>query len=216
MTNRCASGSTRMRNSSAHCHKDGNTPSEELDVELTAVLHAVGQGCRTSFARLYALTRRRLFGVVIRINTNRADAEEVLQDVYLKVWDRCAQFDARKGHVISWLAGIARYSAIDNLRRLNSRPLFSFASLEEDDRFAGLPSTELEPLERVFHARNAEAVKRGLYDLSIQQREILYLAFYDDLSHAEIARRLRRPLGTVKSSLRRSLSIMRPALVQQV
>lgn len=207
-------GSAQLGDKGVDTQQRAEANFDELDIELTAVLHGVGQGCRTSFARLYNLTQRRLFSIVLKIQTNHADAEEVLQEVYLKAWNRCAQFDARKGQVICWLAGIARYSAIDNLRRLDSRPQGRFAAAGDDDPYEGLASNELQPLERVIEAREAGAVKRCMYDLSIQQREILYLAFYDGLSHTEIARRLGRPLGTVKSWLRNSLAVMRPALTE--
>ncbi len=215
MANCRPNGSAQLGNKDVDPQQGADPNFDELDVELTAVLLGVGQGCRTSFARLYNLTQRRLFSIVLKIQTNHSEAEEVLQEVYLKAWNRCAQFDARKGQVICWLAGIARYSAIDNLRRLDSRPQGRFAAAD-DDPYEGLASNELQPLELVIEAREAGAVKRCLYDLSIQQREILYLAFYDGLTHAEIARRLGRPLGTVKSWLRHSLAIMRPALAQYV
>lgn len=217
MPNCRPSDSINVRNSSAHACVEAGFNSDEIDFELTAALHAVKQGCRTSFARLYHLTQRRVFGIVVKIQTNRADAEEVVQEVYLKVWNRSVQFDARKGRAMYWLAAIAHHSAIDNLRQLASRPQRDFAeAVDDDDPYQGVASTERQPLELVLQARNAVAVKRGLYDLSIAQREILYLAFYDGLSHTEIARRLGRPLGTVKSWLRNSLAIMRPALAHYV
>ena len=208
------SGSAQLGNKGVDTQQGADAKFDDLNIELTALLHGVGQGYRTSFARLYNLTQRRLFSIVLTIQTNHADAEEVLQEVYLKVWNRCAQFDARKGQVICWLAGIARYSAIDNVRRFESRPRGRFAAADDDDPYEGLASSELQPLELVIEAREAGAVKRCMYDLSIQQREILYLAFYDGLSHAEIARRIGRPLGTVKSWLRKSLAVMRPALTE--
>ena len=214
MANCRPSGSTQLGNKGVDTQQGADANFDELDIELTAALHGVEQGCRTSFARLYNLTQRRLFSIVLKIQTNHADAEEVLQEVYLKAWNRCAQFDARKGKVICWLAGIARYSAIDNLRRLHSRPRGRFAAADDDDPYEGLASTELQPLELVIEAREAGAVKRCMNDLSIQQREILYLAFYDGLTHAEIAHRLGRPLGTVKSWIRNSLAVMRPALTE--
>jgi RNA polymerase sigma factor (sigma-70 family) len=216
MTNRSPSDSFLARNSTHDCFAVA-VNSDEFDFEITAALHAVRQGCRTSFARLYYLTHRRLMWIILRIQTNRPDAEEVLQEVYLKVWNRCAQFDARKGQVIYWLAGIARHCAIDNLRQLSSRPQRSPTTTEENDAVCEkVASCGLQPLELVIQGRNANAVKRCLHSLSIQQREILYLAFYDGLSHAEIARRLGRPLGTVKSRLRNSLLAMRPALTNYV
>ena len=214
MANCRPSGSTQLGNKGVDTQQGADANFDELDIELTAALHGVEQGCRTSFARLYNLTQRRLFSIVLKIQTNHADAEEVLQEVYLKAWNRCAQFDARKGKVICWLAGIARYSAIDNLRRLHSRPRGRFAAADDDDPYEGLASTELQPLELVIEAREAGAVKRCMNDLSIQQREILHLAFYDGLTHAEIAHRLGRPLGTVKSWIRNSLAVMRPALTE--
>ena len=214
MANCRPSGSTQLGNKGVDTQQGADANFDELDIQLTAALHGVEQGCRTSFARLYNLTQRRLFSIVLKIQTNHADAEEVLQEVYLKAWNRCAQFDARKGKVICWLAGIARYSAIDNLRRLHSRPRGRFAAADDDDPYEGLASTELQPLELVIEAREAGAVKRCMNDLSIQQREILYLAFYDGLTHAEIAHRLGRPLGTVKSWIRNSLAVMRPALTE--
>ena len=214
MANCRPSGSAQLGNKGVDTQHGTDAKFDDLNIELTGLLHGVGRGCRTSFARLYNLTQRRLFSIVLKIQTNHADAEEVLQEVYLKVWNRCAQFDARKGQVICWLAGIARYSAIDNVRRFESRPRGRFAAADDDDPYEGLASSELQPLELVIEAREAGAVKRCMYDLSIQQREIVYLAFYDGLSHAEIARRIGRPLGTVKSWLRKSLAVMRPALTE--
>lgn len=207
----------RFSNDRARSYDEPEYKSGEFNIELNSVLHDVCQGCRKSFARLYHLTQHRLFSIVLKIQTNRGDAEEVLQEVYLKVWNRCAQFDARKGQVIYWLAGIAHHNAIDSLRRLASRPQRRLAAVnDEDDPYEEIASTDLQPLEFIIQARDAEAVKRGLNDLSMQQREILYLAFYEGLSHTEIARRIGRPLGTVKSWIRNSLASMRHALAQNV
>lgn len=206
-------GPAPLRNRALHARERVAPSSENLDVELSDLLHAVRQGCRASFARLYTLTSGRLFGIVISINKDRADAEEVLQEVYIKVWNRCAQFDARKGQAMYWLRGIAHYSAIDNLRRRDARPHGSFTpAAAEGDPYAGLPSADLLPLDLVIRARSGDAVRRCLCKLSTEQREILTLAFYNGLSHVEIALQVQRPLGTVKSLLRRSLALMRPAL----
>ena len=183
------------------------------DEELTALLLAVRDGCRPSFARLYVLTSPRLFGIVLRVNADRADAEEVLQEVYVKVWNRCAQYDANKGSAIYWLAGICHHSAIDSLRRRQRRPQTGLMRMDDDDACDSLPSTEPQPLDMVIRARGAEAVQRCVRALPIEQRESLSLAFHDGLSHREIAERLGRPVGTVKTWLRRSLAQLRPVLV---
>ena len=183
------------------------------DEELTALLLAVRDGCRPSFARLYVLTSPRLFGIVLRVNADRADAEEVLQEVYVKVWNRCAQYDANKGSAIYWLAGICHHSAIDSLRRRQRRPQTGLMRMDDDDACDSLPSAEPQPLDLVIRARGAEAVQRCMRALPIEQRESLSLAFHDGLSHREIAERLGRPVGTVKTWLRRSLAQLRPVLV---
>lgn len=189
--------------------------SADADAQLVALLHAVRDGCWPSFARLYVLTSPRLFGIVLRVNADRADAEDVLQEVYVKVWNRCAQFDADKGPAIYWLAGICHHSAIDSLRRRQRRSQARFMPMDRDgeDACDSLPSAELLPLDLVIRARGAEAVQRCVRALPIEQRESLSLAFHDGLSHREIAERLGRPVGTVKTWLRRSLAQLRPVLL---
>lgn len=209
------SDSINERDSNSRACVEVGFNSDEIEFELTALIHAVRQGCRISFARLYYLTQRRLVNIILRIQPNRADAGDVVQMVYLHVWNRCAQFAVRKGRVTYWLTGIAHHSAIDNLRQLASRPQRYFvASADDDEPYEGVESTEPEPFDLVLEARNSVAIKHCLSNLSIQHREILYLAFYDGLSHREISRRLGRPLGTVKSWLRNALAIMRPALAK--
>ena len=139
----------------------------------------------------------------------------MLQEVYVKVWNRCAQFDANKGPAIYWLAGICHHSAIDSLRRRQRRPQARFMPVDADDDDAcdSLPSAEPQPLDLVIRARGAEAVQRCVRALPTEQRESLSLAFHDGLSHREIAERLGRPVGTVKTWLRRSLAQLRPVLL---
>ncbi len=186
------------------------------DAELESLLGAVCLGCRPSFSRVYGLTSPRVFAAVLRINQNRPEAEEVLQEVYLKAWSRCAQFDPRRGPVIFWLLGIARHSAISSLRERNVRPQRPFTQLDSDvDPFEQLASAEPEPLEVVIRSRDAQAVRRCLGELSSAHRECVMLAYYSDLTHQEIGHRVGRPLGTVKSWVRRSLVTMRAGLARQ-
>ena len=192
-----------------------SVPADTTDQTLTALLQAVQNGCIASFERLYGLTSPRLFGIVLRIHPDVAEAEDVLQNVYLKVWCRSAQFDADKGSVMHWLSGIARYSALDGHRQRGSRPRPIRRSITDDDDldpYAGMESTELQPLDLVIRERSTTAVREGLRLLSYEQREGLTLAYCDGLSHAQIALRLGQPVGTVKSWLRRAYDVLRPAL----
>lgn len=179
---------------------------------LAELVAAAGAGCRPSFARLYALTHRRLFGIVLRMQPHRGDAEEVLQEVYVKVWRHCATFDADKGCAIHWLIGIARHAALDSRRRASRRPVAATPVLDGGDPFAGMASNELDPLDGLVAASRSQAVVDALCRLTQAQRDSLTLAFYEGLTHAEIALRLDQPLGTVKSWIRRALQALRPHL----
>ena len=193
----------------------------DSDAELSALLRRVQERCPVSFERLYALTFRQLFAIVCRINQQRAEAEEVLQEVYLKVWTQGAQFDGRKGRPIHWLSAIAHHAAVDSLRRKNLRPdglaggnvgHSHFDTDTDFDPFQELPSPDPQPLERLIQATSADAVQHRLAALSSDQRESLTLAFFDGLSYPEIAQRMGRSPSTVKSWVRRSLICMRPGL----
>ena len=117
-------------------------------LELNRLLQAATQRCTVSFKRLYGLTRPRLFAIVLAINRDRVDSEDVLQEVYLKVWDNCGQFDAQKGHVVSWLSGIAHHSALDSLRRRRARSdSHRIVAPEALDPYDGLTLTAATPLE---------------------------------------------------------------------
>ena len=101
---------------------DASLARRQQEVDLQSLFESARGGCTTAFARLYELTHRRIFGVVLRIVHHRGDAEDVLQDVYVKVWFRSAQFDGARGGVWNWLVGIAHCTAIDALRHRARRP----------------------------------------------------------------------------------------------
>lgn len=176
------------------------------------LLAATATGCVASFTQLYAQTHGRVFGIVLRIVKHRAEAEEILQEVYVKVWSRSAQFDPRRGHVAHWLAGIAHRAALDALRRRESRPRELNDELDEDGPYWQCVSPEPGPPERLEEAETRFALQRQLSRLPNEQRESLTLAFFDGLTHAEIAKRLCCPLGTIKSRVRRALMSLRPGL----
>lgn len=185
----------------------------DSDDALARLVVAAGGGCRASFAQLYSLTHRRLFGTVLRMQPHRGDAEEVLQEVYVKVWRHCGTFNADKGCAIHWLTGIARHAALDSRRRASRRPVAATPAAEFADPYDGLTSHDDDPLQKMIVANRGQVVAEALSRLTGPQRESLTLAFYDGLSHPEIAQRLQQPLGTVKSWIRRALQALRPQLL---
>jgi RNA polymerase sigma factor (sigma-70 family) len=189
----------------------------ERSLELAQLLARSGLGDRAAFARLYERTAGHLLAVVLRIQRDRALAEDLLQEVYINVWKAAGDFDAARAQPLTWLTRIARNKAIDSLRRQSTQPQLDSASAGSDDadapdRIAATPDDGPGPLDLLARASQARELDHCLRALSAPQRQSVALAFYDGLSHAEVAERLREPLGTVKSWVRRALQTLRGCL----
>ncbi len=184
------------------------------DDPLRPLLLAAAGGCHAAFAQLYAHTHRRVFGIVLHTVRRRAEAEEVLQEIYVKVWSRSSQFDPNRGLVIYWLAGIAQRAAIDTLRRASSRPreVNDVEGEGEADPCSQFSSAEPGPAEQFEQSETRRMVGAHLSALPPEQRESLVLAFFEGLTHPEIALRLACPLGTIKSRIRRAMMALQPGL----
>ena len=181
--------------------------------ELAVLMRLAAEGCMSSFENLYRLTNTRLLGIILRINTDRGESEEVLQETYVKAWRQIRQFDSSRGRAVSWLIGIARNGAIDSLRAKQSRPQSTAAFNNDDgDPYGDIASSEPGPLENLATQRQEAFVRSCLTRLPPDQRESLMLAFYNGMSHQEIAQLLGKPLGTVKSWIRRSLVSLKASL----
>jgi RNA polymerase sigma-70 factor (ECF subfamily) len=191
---------------------------------LAQLLQRAALGDRAAFQRLYELTSGHLFAVVLRIQRDRALAEDLLQDVYVSVWKAAGSFDAAQSQPLTWMTSIARHRAIDSLRRAHAQPPTVSASGAgrddgEDDgpEWVDLqPDLAAGPLALLESASESRALSHCMQDLSAQQRQSVALAFYDGLSHAEVAAHLRQPLGTVKSWLRRALMSLKSCLERAV
>ncbi len=188
----------------------------ERSREVAQLLARSGLGDRAAFARLYERTSAHLFAVVLRIQRDRAQAEDLLQEIYVSVWKAAASFDAARSQPLTWLTHIARNRAIDSLRRAQAQPRTeSLSAADDDDRpdpHEALPSHEPGPLELLNSASEQRELTRCMEHLSPPQRQSVALAFFDGLSHAEVAEHLREPLGTVKSWVRRALQTLKGCL----
>ena len=183
--------------------------------ELGELLSRVALGDRGAFGVLYRRTSAHLLGIVLRIQRDRALAEEVLQEVYVNVWRAAGGYEAGLGQPWTWLTSVARHRAIDSLRRRQAEPATlagPSTDEEDDDVLTRLPSTTAGPFELLAQAAEARALADCVRALSGEQQQSLALAFYQGLSHAEVAQHLRQPLGTVKSWLRRALFSLRDCL----
>lgn len=174
--------------------------------ELAAVLVRVGQGERDAFEVLYRATSRKLYGVVVGILSNRSLADEILQEVYVKVWQRAADFDPAKASPITWLAVIARNRALDEVRR--SGP----TSSTDIDDIPDLAAESEDPLASRERSENYRAVLRCLDKLDPMRRDLILLAYYRGLSRDTLARRFNHPTATIKTWLHRSLTQLKQCL----
>ena len=196
--------------------------SPERSQDIARLLSRVQLGDRQGFAALYRLTSAHLFGVVLRINRNRAQAEEVLQEVYVKVWQSAQGYDARLGQPLTWLTSVARNGAIDSLRRHQAEPATVTTTRDDPDDVEGhdmldaLASDDTGPLDALLQASEARRLQACMQALSREQQQCLALAFYQGLSHAELAEQLVQPLGTVKSWVRRALAALKGCLGKAV
>jgi RNA polymerase sigma-70 factor (ECF subfamily) len=175
--------------------------------ELEALLGRCAAGEAAALERLYARVAPILLAVLMRMLKRRDLAEDVLQDVFVKVWQQASQFDPNRGHPLAWLVSMARYRAIDLQRA--ARPAVAITDV----------SLALEPQLQVGGPADAPEVLGGgglllrcLEQIAAPQRHCLVLAYQEGLTHSEIARAVGEPLGTVKSWVRRSLLALRRCL----
>jgi RNA polymerase sigma-70 factor (ECF subfamily) len=164
-------------------------------------------GKRDAFEALYRATSGRLFGICLRVLAERAEAEDVLQDVFTTVWRKAAQFDATRAGATPWLAMIARNKAIDRLRSLPTRQTRAALELAQD-----IEDPTASPPREAQAAADREQLENCLELLEPRRRSLIRAAFFDGSTYEELARRAQAPLGSVKSWIRRGLLQLRQCL----
>jgi RNA polymerase sigma-70 factor (ECF subfamily) len=160
-----------------------------------------------ALAELYDRYGGMTFRLILRMVRDRGIAEDLVQETFLRVWNRAGGFDSERGAVGPWLLAVARNRAIDYLRCQGRRTESTF-DLNETDH----PSLFADLDTDMLNFDVARQVKKALDQLSAQQREAIELAYFEGMSQTEIAERMKQPLGTVKTWMRRALQQMRETL----
>jgi RNA polymerase sigma-70 factor (ECF subfamily) len=172
--------------------------------QTAALLHRCADGDRVAFRQLYDRWGSRLYGIALRITHQAALAADATQDAFVQIWQQAHRFDPGRGGPEAWLIGIVRYRALDMVRR-HSREVPGYEPEERED-------VAPDALARLVSTAEGAALHRCLGELEEDRRRLVVLAFVDGLSHSELAERMRVPLGTVKSWIRRSLITLRGCL----
>lgn len=187
-------------------------PAEPPQADDSELLAAVRRGDRQAFRALYDQYGAELLALCERILHHRAEAEDALADVFWEVWQRRERYDASRGGARPYLMTLARSRAIDRLRSQAARPELRAdggTPRTNDHDLAGQSSP---PDQTVAHAELRVHVAQALAELDDRQREAMELAYYEGLSHQQIADRLATPLGTVKTHIRKGLARLRYSL----
>jgi len=173
------------------------------DIEL---LKAIAAKDQAALGNLYDRYRVILFGLLMRILNNREEAEDVLQETFLQVWRKAADFDQARGRPFTWLVTLARSRGIDRLRMLSARERLTEASARETSEEISDAASD------AFKSEQRGLVIDALAQLPDEQKRPIMLAYFEGLTQSEIAARLGAPLGTVKTRMRSGLMKLREML----
>ncbi|MBC8023638.1 MAG: sigma-70 family RNA polymerase sigma factor [Burkholderiales bacterium] len=165
-------------------------------------------GDRAAFADLYQATRSKLFGVSLRIVRERPLAEEALQDSFVNIWNHASDYARAKSAPLTWMTAVVRNRSLDIVRRTREEP-------DIDEALTSALADEGAAPAREAEARGeAHSIRNCLGELDAEQRQTIALAFYHGLTHSELASHMRRPLGTIKTHIRRGLLRLKDCLAR--
>ena len=180
-----------------------------LEQEWATLVQSIAAGDQLALHALYERAHRPVFTLIMRITAHRETAEELTIDVFHDVWRRASRYDAANGTVLGWIMNQARSRAIDRLRFESRQKRSNGDDVEPLAEVAADPHHELEQREQRESLRAAVAV------LTPEERQAIETTFFAELTHAEAARRLNVPLGTIKTRIRSGLHKLRHALTEE-
>lgn len=181
---------------------------ESPDTQLIALIDRVALADESALRELYEMTSSKLYGVAVRVVSNKSWAEDVLQEAFINIWRIAGDYKASLSPPMAWMCLIVRSRGLDFLRRRRSDR--ADAVQELDDVLSDtLEGDSANPMDTALAGEQAWALHQCLSQLDNKQREVVSLAYLRDLSHGELAEQLKLPLGTVKTWIRRGLEQLR-------
>jgi RNA polymerase sigma-70 factor, ECF subfamily len=193
-----------------HATAPGTITQQDGRALLLQLIAEVARGDKSAFARLYGLTHAKLLGVALRILKDRALAEDVLQESYLKIWRHAASYDQKIASPMTLMATIIRHGAIDAVRKRQ----IEVAGCE--DEMAVVAANDPDPVEEIDLARLRPKALAAFARLSEDKRRLIMLAYLRDRSRQELSTRLGIPANTVKTHLRRALLELRATMFASI
>jgi len=189
---------------------------ERLDYQFLddqALIRLVAQAQTEALSALYDRYGRLVFSMALNTVGDHSLAEEITQDVYMRVWEKAHTYQAEYGKVVTWITSIARYRAIDVLRHQRARPEGHRAAWEDSSFVEGMNSGLVE--EAVESLQQKQRIRQAIAQLPEGQRLALSMAFFQGYSHSEISAAINEPLGTVKTRIRLAMQKLREALYDE-
>jgi len=180
----------------------------ERGARLMELLARTALADQRAFAELYRLTASHLYAVALRILRESALAEEVLQESFVSIWNNAGTYLSARSQPLTWLTSIVRNRCLDHLRR---RALDT-VTIDDEEQGMAIADDNPSPLDMLLASADARALRHCVEALDADQRQAVALAFYRGLTHSQLARHLKQPLGTVKSWVRRALERLKSCL----
>jgi RNA polymerase sigma-70 factor (ECF subfamily) len=193
---------------------DAPTPPDDRNATDARLLQQVARGDKVAFAALYDRFSGPLFATALRIVHDNTEAQDVVHDTFVTVWQKAATFEITRGSAFSWVVTLVRNRAIDRVRRRRRRSDLLAASAPDDlgyDENNGMAGVD-----QATTSDEARAVRAAVAKLPVEQQRAVELAFFSGLTQEQIAEKLAEPLGTVKARIRRGLLKLRDALAHRL
>ncbi len=178
--------------------------------EESRLLENVGKGDRESFDELHRRMQTLLFSTAMGVLNNREAAEDVVQDVFVQIWERASSYDPARGKASTWVITLTRNKSIDRLRALNRRARLN-SDFEEEEK-TDIRFDDRDSLVDAVIAEQAATIRTAIAKLNADQQAAIQLAFFDDMPYPAVAERLHVPLGTVKARIRRGMKKLKNLL----